>query len=161
MEPTIIVTVWRLPSDLSVVFCSLEQKRRRSGSEFTFLSRTTPIAACAVKTNAFKSNITPTARLTLNAARPTIHPLRKRNTRQKQKKISRWNVCERQKEQGFNELYWGHLKPQPGMPIVMRTYTTTWTKKMKKNRKKLKELSLLLTEKQIQQEGSSESVLFH
>lgn len=42
-----------------------------------------------------------------------------------------------------------HLKPQPGIPMVIRTYNTTWTKKMKKNIKKLKELSLLLRYREI------------
>lgn len=35
------------------------------------------------------------------------------------------------------------LNPQPGMPMACRTKSTSWTKKMKKNTKKLNELSLL------------------
>lgn len=36
-----------------------------------------------------------------------------------------------------------YLKPQFGIPIACRTYTTFWAKKMKKKTKKLNELSLL------------------
>ena len=42
-----------------------------------------------------------------------------------------------------NKSYHTYLNPHPGIPMVMITKTTTWAKNMKKNAKKLKELSVL------------------
>ena len=43
----------------------------------------------------------------------------------------------------MEKAYHTYLNPHPGIPMVMITKTTTWAKNMKKNAKKLKELSVL------------------